>query len=149
MRDIFPPSTKRVERNTKREINEKIRINTIQKLNEYKKASYNEQSARIYELNHEWDTERILEANAAAIVFISTMLGFAKSRYWFIISGIVGFFLFQHAAQGWCPPIPIIRRLGVRTPEEILSEKTVLKFFRGDFDFIKKDSTKLYDVIKK
>jgi hypothetical protein len=43
-------------------------------------------------------------------------------------------FLFQHAVQGWCPPVPLFRRLGVRTRKEIDAEKYALKAVRGDFD---------------
>jgi len=32
-------------------------------------------------------------------------------------------FLLQHGMQGWCPPLPILRRLGVRTRGEIDREK--------------------------
>lgn len=49
------------------------------------------------------------------------------------MTGAVGFFLLQHALQGWCPPLPIIRKIGVRTAEEINQEKTVFKLIRGDF----------------
>ena len=43
-------------------------------------------------------------------------------------------FLFQHAVQGWCPPIPILRRLGFRTSYEIEEERAALKALRGDFE---------------
>jgi len=43
-------------------------------------------------------------------------------------------FLFQHAVQGWCPPVPVFRRMGVRTRKEIDREKYALKALRGDFD---------------
>jgi hypothetical protein len=42
-------------------------------------------------------------------------------------------FLFQHAVQGWCPPVPILRRLGYRTAREIDDERAALKALRGDF----------------
>jgi hypothetical protein len=42
-------------------------------------------------------------------------------------------FLFQHAVQGWWPPLPLIRRLGVRTLREIDEERFALKTLRGDF----------------
>ncbi|HJS07611.1 MAG TPA: hypothetical protein VJ809_08115, partial [Pirellulales bacterium] len=50
-----------------------------------------------------------------------------------IVPGVVLSFLFQHAVQGWCPPVPVLRRLGVRTREEIDREKYALKALRGDF----------------
>jgi len=49
----------------------------------------------------------------------------------------VGGFLLQHGVQGWCPPLGILRRLGVRTPREIEAERYALKSIRGDFDGIK------------
>lgn len=36
--------------------------------------------------------------------------------------------------QGWCPPVPIFRSLGVRTAAEIFQEKVALKQLRGDFE---------------
>jgi hypothetical protein len=45
-------------------------------------------------------------------------------------------FLFQHAVQGWCPPLPILRRLGFRTASEIDTERYALKALRGDFGSI-------------
>jgi hypothetical protein len=47
---------------------------------------------------------------------------------------VVTGFLLQHALQGWCPPLPVLRRLGVRTAREIERERTALKALRGDFD---------------
>jgi hypothetical protein len=35
-------------------------------------------------------------------------------------------FLLQHGLQGWCPPLPVLRRLGVRTQREIDAEKYAL-----------------------
>ncbi len=130
----IPPTTKRVELHTSKTINERIEQDTIEKLNRYKDKSPEELSKAIKKLDREWDTERVLEANAAGVIFISTILGFIVNTNWFFLIGIVSFFLLQHAVQGWCPPLPIIRRLGVRTQEEICSEKTVIKILRGDFN---------------
>ena len=41
--------------------------------------------------------------------------------------------LLQHALQGWCPPLPVFRRWGVRTAREIEEERYALKALRGDF----------------
>lgn len=46
---------------------------------------------------------------------------------------MVGGFLLQHALQGWCPPVPVLRRLGFRTQTEIDEERYALKALRGDF----------------
>jgi hypothetical protein len=144
----IPPSTKRVELHTKKKINEMIEEKTINNLGKYKNADPETLSRRLEQLNREWDTERVLEANAAGIIFISTILGFTISQYWFILIGIVSFFLLQHAVQGWCPPLPIIRRLGVRTPEEISDEKVSIKYLRGDFALKDRDTLEIMEVIK-
>lgn len=125
LKDIILPSTKRVELNTSRKINKRIEQRTLNNINKYKDVDYKKLLDRIRELNREWDTERVLEANASLVILISSILGFIKNIRWFIIVIIVSFFLLLHAIYGWCPPVPIIRRLGIRTPEEIQSEKTV------------------------
>ena len=60
-------------------------------------------------------------------------MGAIVSRKWFALPGVVAGFLLQHALQGWCPPLPIFRRLGVRTQSEIDHERYALKALRGDF----------------
>jgi hypothetical protein len=99
---------------------------------------------RIRELNLEWDTERVLEANAAGLILLSSILGLKTNKCWFIMTGIVGAFMLQHSLQGWCPPVPFIRRWGVRTEDEIYAEKTVLKMIRGDFN---EDNSSMEDIL--
>jgi hypothetical protein len=53
---------------------------------------------------------------------------------------MVAAFLFQHAIQGWCPPVPILRRMGFRTASEIEQERQALKALRGDFAGISNDN---------
>ena len=131
---LVPPTTKRVQRHTKSEINEEIKQKTISYIGKYRGADYEVFTRRLNELNREWDTERVLEANAATLITISSALGFVKKKPgWFILTGIVGAFLLQHAIQGWCPPLEVIRRLGVRSSEEINKEITAIKYLRGDF----------------
>lgn len=90
-------------------------------------------SRRIEELEQEWDMERTLGTNAATLALTSAVLGLAVNRKWLLLTcGVMGF-LFQHAVSGWCPPVPLMRRLGVRTRSEIDREKFALKTLRGDF----------------
>lgn len=93
---------------------------------------------RLEELDQEWDIERTLEANAATAVLVGLTLGATVDRKWFIFPAFVAGFLLQHAVQGWCPPLPIFRRLGFRTQTEIDEEKHALKALRGDFKNIGK-----------
>jgi hypothetical protein len=89
---------------------------------------------RLKELDEEWDIERAIEANASALAFAGTALGATADRRWLILPALVTAFLFQHAVQGWCPPVPILRRLGFRTAHEIEQERHALKALRGDFE---------------
>jgi hypothetical protein len=88
---------------------------------------------RLAELEREWDIERTLEANAATLALIGTLFGAFVDRWFLAIPIIVTVFLLQHALQGWCPPLPILRSLGFRTSREIAEERTALKALRGDF----------------
>lgn len=89
---------------------------------------------RFRELDGEWDMERILEANASALAFAGVALAAFVSIHWLWLSAFVLGFLFLHAVQGWCPPVPVLRRLGVRTQREIEQERYALKALRGDFE---------------
>jgi hypothetical protein len=101
---------------------------------------------RLEELDREWDIERTLEANASTLAFTGTMLAATVDRRWLALPAIVTGFLFQHAMQGWCPPLPILRRLGFRTAEEINQERYALKALKGDFDV--KGGNKLDTVLR-
>ena len=60
-------------------------------------------------------------------------MGLMGRRIFFLLPGLVGGFLLQHAISGWCPPVPLLRRLGYRTSAEIHRERYALKALRGDF----------------
>ena len=90
--------------------------------------------SRLRELELEWDIERILEMNSSAIAFTGVLLGAFVDQRWLILPALVMAFLFMHATSGWCPPLPILRRMGKRTRNEIDVEKFALKALRGDFN---------------
>ena len=147
---MLPPTTQRVFLNTSPNVNAKIRNQTIETLDSYKHSSEKVLTDKIIKLNSEWDTERFLEANAASIVMVSTILGLKLSKYWFILTGTVGLFLLQHALQGWCPPVPLIRKMGMRTSEEIKNEKIALKILRNDFTNINRnDVVEVFNIAEK
>jgi hypothetical protein len=124
----------RVRANTPREINQAIDVEIAATVRFYANKTDYEITRRIKELDMEWDIERYLEADAAIFTFIGAALGLKKSRNWFVLPLIVSVFLLQHSIQGWCPPISVFRRLGIRTGQEIEVEKYALKALRGDFD---------------
>jgi hypothetical protein len=125
----------RVRENTAGDVNAQLDAEMAARVKQYENRSAAEITRRIEELDAEWDMERLLETNASVLAFSGLVLGMTHSRKWLIIPSIVLPFLFQHAVQGWCPPVPVFRRLGVRTRKEIDREKYMLKMIRGDFDF--------------
>lgn len=116
--------------------------NTIrQSIARYKGRSKEEISERIRELDQEWSLERTLEVNASTLALSGTLLGAFVNKRWFILPGIVTTFLLQHGIQGWCPPLQIMRSLGIRSRREIDEERYALKALRGDFDDISPKSS--------
>jgi len=122
----------RVPANTAEEINRKIEQETATRVRFF--ADHPERiGRRLRALDEEWDIERVLQANAASLTVLGTVFGILRSRRWLMLPALVGGFLLQHALEGWCPPIPILRRLGYRTAREIEEERVALKALRGDF----------------
>src|SRR3954471_22088362 len=124
----------RVRRHTAADVNAEIERATENRLFQAARESEPRLSRRIDELEREWDIERYLEMNASALAFSGVILGLFVNKKFLAIPAIVLPFLFQHAVQGWCPPIPLLRRIGIRTRKEIDAEKFALKAVRGDFD---------------
>lgn len=124
----------RVRRNTDDAINRRIDHHTACNIRRYVDESPAVIERRISELNDEWDIERMLEANAATLALAGVILTATVSRKWLLVPSVVLGFLLLHAMEGWCPPLPLLRRAGVRTRTEIDREKLALKYVRGDFD---------------
>ena len=74
--------------------------------------------------------------NAGIVSLSGVVLGALASRRFLILPAVVLGFFFQHATQGWCPPLPVFRKMGVRTRREISLEKHGLKALRGDFEHV-------------
>lgn len=131
--DMIPATRTRVERQTAAEHNLRIRRRTEQTVASYCDKGPYEIGRRLRDLEHEWDIERVLEANAASVALIGLFAGALWHRRAFVLPAVVAGFLLQHAMQGWCPPIPLFRRVGFRTAREIQTERMALKVLRGDF----------------
>ena len=139
---MLPSTAERVSLNTVGAINRRIRRDTEYRVRHY--ADHPEEiDDRLNELDREWDIERTLEANAATASLVGLTLGFTVSRKFLLFPAAVAGFLLQHAIQGWCPPLPIFRRLGYRTQTEIERERMMLKALRGDFHELVRSSTPL------
>ncbi|PPK75159.1 hypothetical protein B0F87_1063 [Methylobacter tundripaludum] len=125
--DSTRSSLDRVRSSTASLVNEEIDHQTDINIHRYKGKSRAEILERIQMLDKEWDIERVLEVNASTLAITGLILGLTKNRKWLFLPGIVLPFLLQHGLQGWCPPLPLLRRLGIRTRGEIDREKYALK----------------------
>ena len=120
------PGKDRVRKVTSDEINQKIKEEIEKNIRYYSSRSADEIKDRIKTLEKEWDVERALELNASLVALCGIILSSIHNKRWLIFSGIVMGFLAQHAIQGWCPPIPLFRRLEIRTQKEIETERHAL-----------------------
>ena len=127
----------RVRRHTSPRTNARIDRTISETIRAFGTQSEGAISRRLDELDREWDIERTLQTNAASLALLGLALGTAANRRWLALSGGVLGFLLMHGIQGWCPPLPLLRRLGVRTRGEIDRERFALKFLRGDFDIVR------------
>jgi hypothetical protein len=125
----------RVTRHTSRRLNERIERH-IRARAEYYTNHPGEIERRLRELDDEWDIERSVETGSSILSLLGITLALARGPRWLALPLAVQSFFLQHAVQGWCPPIPLFRRLGVRTQNEIEEERYVLKTIRGDFDTV-------------
>lgn len=132
---LLPATPERVPKRTADPYNRRIQRDIRIRL--YYFAQHRDRiDGRLRELDAEWDIERALEANASALAFTGTAIAVLASRRWLVLPLAVTGFLFQHALQGWCPPLPVLRRVGFRTAREIDEERMALKALRGDFNHV-------------
>lgn len=115
----------RVVDHTADAINERNRLAIRQRVGYY--AEHKDQiPERLRRLDAEWDVERALETGSATLTLTGLALGTLVNRKWFLLSAAVQGFFLQHALQGWCPPLPVFRKLGFRTQGEIQAERHAL-----------------------
>lgn len=141
----------RVSQNTCDSVNERIRQQTEENIQRMAHVGREAITRRLGELDAEWDIERYIETMAPSITLAGLALGLTVNRRWLALPVFVQSFLLMHAVQGWCPPIPVLRRLGVRTTFEIDRERNALKALRGDFremaHYHERDSQKALDAV--
>jgi hypothetical protein len=119
----------RVRQHTSSKVNAKIDRETAARINEYERLGPVERGRRLGELDREWDIDRGLMLLFSAVGGLTFTLGMTRMRPWrrwngwlSLFSTQVGFMGF-HAAIGWCPPVVLLRRLGIRTRKEIDRER--------------------------
>jgi hypothetical protein len=131
----LPTTQDRVSRNTADQVQADLTKQLRGNFAYYAAAGPEEIDRRLAELDREWDIERVLELNAGLLgtALVTWGLVSRRQRPWLLMAGVVTSFLTQHALQGWCPPLPIFRRLGFRTAAEIHRERDGLRLLRGDY----------------
>ncbi|HET9744148.1 MAG TPA: hypothetical protein VFP97_00460 [Chitinophagaceae bacterium] len=117
----------RVRKHTADKVNQKIDKCTEENIQRYSNESRDVVRNRIEKLNQELDVEQALQLTSAANVLVGIGLALTVNKKWLLLSAISSAFLIQHSLQGWCPPLPVFRRLGVRTRDEINEEIDALK----------------------
>src|ERR1051325_4786704 len=110
---MLAATTDRVDRHTASDVSRRIQEH-IEENARYFSAHPHQIATRLNELDHEWDIERTLEANAATVGLTGVLLGAFVDRRLLLLPAAVMTFLLQHALQGWCPPVPFFRSRGVR-----------------------------------
>lgn len=118
-----PAEADRVRRFTAAQVNRAIDRATDRSITRHAALSEQRIRERIAELELEWDVDRVLEAHAAVLGLAG--MGLARSVHgrWLALPAVALVFLLQHSLMGWCPALPLLRRLGVRTRSEIEREK--------------------------
>ena len=124
---MLATTANRVSSNTDPEINARIWQQTEEHMRDVAAGGRAAIERRLRQLDEEWDVERYVETMAPSFTLLGLTLGLTTSRRWLIVPFVVQAFFLQHALQGWCPPIPVLRRMGVRTMQEIERERCCLK----------------------
>jgi hypothetical protein len=138
---FYGGEVERVRANTSPEVNARIDREIEDRIHFYAEQDRREISRRIEELEREWSIERALEVEASAMGLTGLTLGLTVNRKFLALPAFVAGMMLLHGGQGWYPLLPVFRRLGFRTRQEIDREKFALKALRGDFEGISSDSS--------
>lgn len=125
----------RVRRHTAARPNERIEAFTRWQVEDTVRRGRDAVVTRLAELEKEWDIDRVLMLNFAVIGGGGFLKGALRRGLklrpslngWQIFTTIQLAFLAMHATVGWCPPVVLFRRLGIRTSREIEAERRALE----------------------
>jgi hypothetical protein len=131
---LHAPVPDRVRANTWPPVNDRLDIEAQLRLRRAAEAATTDElTERIAQLEHEWEFDRTLETEASLMGLLGLALGVGVDRRLLILPGFTAIMLVLHATHGWYPLLPLLRRVGVRTRDEIDRERYGLKAMRGDF----------------
>ncbi len=117
------------------------------KLNHY----YHDQdeiTARLAELDEEWDIERVFQTKVAALTIAGVILGLSVNKKWLTLPLAMSVAALAAIAR-WNKPMPLYRKFGFRTRVEIEKEKYALKAIRGDFKYLLDVPNSVWSAVNK
>ena len=118
----------RVRKNTSAGVNREIREDANRRVEEALRDDDPDRiAAQLEALDAEWDIERVLGLGSSTLSLAGIALSARRSRRWLLLPFAVQAFFMLHATQGWCPPLPLLRRLGFRSQQEIERERYTLR----------------------
>ncbi|HEX8462095.1 MAG TPA: hypothetical protein VF623_11720 [Segetibacter sp.] len=104
---------------------------------------------RLAELDEEWDIEKILQVEGAALTIAGVVLGVSVNKKWLALPLAASLLSLAGIAKGWSRPLPLLRKLGFRTRAEIEKEKYALKAVRGDFKYLLDVPNAVWNAVNK
>jgi hypothetical protein len=128
---MLTATTDRVPRHTADHVNRAIRDQTERSIEHFRRHP-ERIPERLAQLDREWDVERTLATGSSCLSLLGLALAASGRRRWLYLPLAVQGFYLEHTLQGWCPPLPIFRRLGFRTPSEIEGERCALQEVRDE-----------------
>lgn len=142
---VHAPPPDRVRANTWPDVNERLdRTAQLRLRADAVSRSGERVTERLDTLDREWDFDRVLETEAATMGLVGLALALVDRRF-LVLPAVVSTMLLVESIYGWYPLLPLFRRMGVRTREEIDRERYALKALRGDFDAVPSAGTPAAD----
>jgi hypothetical protein len=83
-------------------------------------------TVRLRQLDREVDQEQALQIGAAGLGFLGAVLSFTVNPAFALLPAMAFATLGQYAVQGWCPPVALLAKLGLRSSKEIDVERYAL-----------------------
>lgn len=131
------PACDRIREHTADDVNRRIDRETRGAIAEAS-ASAGARRARLAELDREWTVDRAVMLNFGIVGAITAFKAMTNLRDhgrmggWGLLFWTQMGFLVHHALRGWCPPLPVLRRLGFRSAQEISAERVALSGSNGE-----------------
>jgi hypothetical protein len=95
-------------------------------------ATVSSATTRLRQLDREWDQDQALQFGAAVIGFLGAVLSLTLSSAFILLPAFAFATLVQYLVQGWCPPLALLARAGLRSGTEIDRERYALAASVGE-----------------